>query len=65
MKISYTQILVHLLVNFISFQYERLRTRTRFEREAKGNSEIAYSNIHLETESYSQVSTLAAIINSD
>ena len=33
----------NLHVNEISFSYERLSTNTRFEREAKGNSEMAYS----------------------
>ena len=31
-----------LLVNEISFSYERMSTKTRFEKEAKGNSEMAY-----------------------
>ena len=46
MEISFIhmQILVHLHVNQTNFHnYERLRTRTRFETEAKGNLEIAYS----------------------
>ena len=33
-----------------SFSYERMSTKTRFEKEAKGNSEMAYlirKNIHL------------------
>ena len=30
-------------VNKTNFHNERLHTRTRFETEAKGNSEIAYS----------------------
>ena len=29
-------------MNEISFSYERMGTKTRFEKEAKGNSEIAY-----------------------
>ena len=37
----HTQILVHLHVNKTNFHIKRLRTRTRFETEAKGNSEIA------------------------
>ena len=31
-----------LHVNEISFSYERMSTKTRFGKEAKGNSEIAY-----------------------
>ena len=31
-----------LHVNEISFSYERMGTKTRFEKEAKGNSEMAY-----------------------
>ena len=37
----HTQILVHLHVNKTNFHIESLRTRTRFETEAKGNLEIA------------------------
>jgi len=29
-------------VNEISLSYERMGTKTRFEKEAKGNSEMAY-----------------------
>jgi len=29
-------------VNEISFLYERMGTKTRFEKEAKGNLEMAY-----------------------
>ena len=32
----------NLHVNEISFSYERMSTNTRFEKEAKGNSEMAY-----------------------
>ena len=32
----------NLHVNEISFSYERMSTKTRFENEAKGNSEMAY-----------------------
>ena len=32
-------------VNEISFSYERMGTKTRFEKEAKGNSEKAYMYI--------------------
>ena len=32
----------NLQVNEISFSYERMSTKTRFEKEAKGNSEMAY-----------------------
>ena len=32
----------NLHVNEISFSYERMSTKTRFEKEAKGNSEIGY-----------------------
>ena len=37
MKISF-----HLHENENLFSYERMSTRTRFENEAKGNSEMAY-----------------------
>ena len=37
MKISF-----HLHVNENKFSYERMSTRTRFEEEANGNSEMAY-----------------------
>ena len=33
---------LNLHVNEISFSYERMSTKTRFEEEAKGNSEMAY-----------------------
>ena len=33
---------INLHVNEISFSYERMSTKTRFESEAKGNSEMAY-----------------------
>ena len=33
---------VNLHVNEISFSYERMSTKTRFEKEAHGNSEMAY-----------------------
>ena len=33
----------NLHVNEISFSYEKMSTKTRFEGEAKGNSEMAYS----------------------
>ena len=32
----------NLHVNEISFSYERMSTKTRFEKEAKGNLEMAY-----------------------
>ena len=32
----------NLHVNEISFSYERMSTKTRFEKEAKDNSEMAY-----------------------
>ena len=32
----------NLHVNEISFSYERMGTKTRFEKEAKGNSEMGY-----------------------
>ena len=32
----------NLLVDEISFSCERMSTKTRFEKEAKGNSEMAY-----------------------
>ena len=34
-----------LHVNEISFSYERMSTKTRFGKEAKGNSEMAYSRL--------------------
>ena len=33
----------NLLVNEISFSNERMSSKTRFEKEAKGNSQLAYS----------------------
>ena len=33
----------NLHVKEISFSYERMSTKTRFEEEAKGNLEMAYS----------------------
>ena len=33
----------NLHVNEISFSYEKMSTKTRFEEEAKGNSEMAYN----------------------
>ena len=33
----------NLQVNEISFSYERMGTKTRSEKEAKGNSEMAHS----------------------
>ena len=35
----------NLHVNEISFSYERMSTKTRFEKEAKGNSEMTYLHI--------------------
>ena len=32
----------NLHVNEVSFSYERMSTKTRFEKEAKGNSEMTY-----------------------
>ena len=32
----------NLHVNETSFSYERMSTKTRFEKEAQGNSEMAY-----------------------
>ena len=37
----------NLHVNEISFSYEKMGTKTRFEEEAKGNSEMAYFVIFL------------------
>ena len=34
----------NLHLNENSFSYERMSTKTRFEKEAKGNSEMAYWN---------------------
>ena len=36
----------NLHVNEISFSYERMSTKTRFEKEAKGNSEMTYCLIN-------------------
>ena len=36
----------NLHVNEISFSYEKMSTKTRFEEEAKGNSEMAYLFMH-------------------
>ena len=33
----------NLHVNKMSFSFERMSTKTRFEKDAKGNSEMAYS----------------------
>ena len=33
---------LNLHVNEISFSYERMSTKTRFEKEAKGDSEMTY-----------------------
>ena len=35
----------NLHVNEISFSYEKMGTKTRFEEEAKGNSEMAYCDL--------------------
>ena len=35
----------NLHVNEISFSYEKMGTKTRFEEEAKGNSEMAYYTV--------------------
>ena len=35
----------NLHVNEISFSYEKMGTKTRFEEEAKGNSEMAYFRV--------------------
>ena len=37
----------NLHVNEISFSYEKMGTETRFEEEAKNNSEMAYSMSHI------------------
>ena len=37
----------NLHVNEISFSYEKMGTKTRFEEEAKGNSEMAYWNLEM------------------
>ena len=43
----------NLHVNEISFSYEKMGTKTRFEEEAKGNSEMAYSlSFHYYTSKY-------------
>ena len=34
-----------LQVNEISFSYERMSIKTRFEKEAKSNSEMAYCSV--------------------
>ena len=33
---------IYLHLNKISFSYEKMGTKTHFEEEAKGNSEMAY-----------------------
>ena len=38
----------NLHVNEISFSYEKMGTKTRFEEEAKGNSEMAYCSARRE-----------------
>ena len=48
----------NLHVNEISFSYERMSTQTRFEKEAKGNSEMAYCGAALEPNSFSALDTL-------
>ena len=37
----------NLHVNEISFPYEKMGTKTRFEEEARGNSEMAYLKTQL------------------
>ena len=37
----------NLHANEISFSYEKMSTKTHFEEEAKGHSEMAYSRIEL------------------
>ena len=37
--------LIYIMVNEISFSYQKMSTKTRFEEEAKGNSEMAYSHV--------------------
>ena len=37
----------NLHANEISFSYEKMATKTRFEGEAKGNSEMAYFPVKL------------------
>ena len=39
---------------FNSFSYERMSTKTRFEEEAKGNSEMAYCLVLIPTDSAPQ-----------
>ena len=39
----------NLHVKEISFSYERMSTKTRFEEEAKGNSEMTYSLVSRDT----------------
>lgn len=39
---SYENEFLNLHANEISFSYERISTKVRFEKEAKGNSEMAY-----------------------
>ena len=40
-------ILINLHVNEISFPHERMDTKTRFEKEAKGNSKMVYCKLLL------------------
>jgi len=39
---SYENKFLNLHANEISFSLERMSTKARFEKEAKGNSEMAY-----------------------
>ena len=43
MSLIYMWMKSHFHMNEISFSYEKMSTKTRFEEEAKGNSEMAYS----------------------
>ena len=50
----------NLHVNEISFSYEKMGTKTRFEEEAKGNSEMAYfftDFLHLSKKESSKICT--------
>ena len=50
----------NLHVNEISFSYEKMGTKTRFEEEAKGNSEMAYYADPFYTEICRDISVVSA-----
>ena len=44
-KVNFTPCSCHLLVNENLFSYEGMSTRACFEKEAKGNLEMAYDDL--------------------